>query len=315
METLTTIFSLPLTEYGLMAALALLLALGSAGLWAMRQGADARRVLVIGCVGVVLTWFMSRVVFVCCSYKLYLGDVPLIKALDFWDGGYSMIGAFAGLVLTMLVGAKLTGVRAATLLDGLALGLPVALVCARIAEAGTGLDVGWYLEEGWPSVGLLVEAEYGTAHAIYKYAAIAAILIGLAVALQARRKDRREGSMMLTFMLLFGAVQVFLESLRDDGHMEIHMGVHMQQVFSAVMLVLAIILWAVQAYRMGTLKKVPFIGALVVTVGLVVLAVVAEFGVDRWDSKVLAYGIMVGCLFLMAVIGLVCRRLTYGRKA
>lgn len=307
METLTEIFTLPLTTYGLCAALALLTALAAMGIWSLKNNIRYGTVILTCVLSVIIGWLMSRLVFVCCSYKLYLGDVPLIKALNFWDGGYSIVGMYFGLLLAVWLGSKLGKAPCGTMMDGLAIGLPVALIIARLAERGTGLNVGWYVEEGWPSVGLLVEAEYGTAHAIYLYEAIAAVVIFICVLLEALRMKRRSGSAMLTFALLFGATQVFFESLRDDGHMEIHMGVHMQQVFAAVMLVLAVVIWALQARKGGALKPAAFAIVLIAAVAMVGVAIVAEFGVDRWDSKVLAYGSMVACLAGLVVLGLICR--------
>lgn len=307
METLTEIFTLPLTTYGACAALAMFASLFVMGIWSMKNSIRYSTVILTCVLGVMLGWLMSRVTFVCCSYKLYLGDVPLVKALNFWDGGYSMVGACFGLLLAVWLGSKLTGSPCGVMMDGLAIGLPVALIIARLAERGTGLNVGWYIEEGWPAVGLLVEAEYGMAHAIYLYEAIAAVIIFLCVLLEALRMHRRSGSAMLTFTLLFGATQVFFESLRDDGHMEIHMGVHMQQVFAAVMVVLAVIIWAVQAYKSGALKPAGLATVLIAAAVMVGVAIVAEFGVDRWDSKVLAYGSMIVCLAGLVVLGVICR--------
>ena len=47
------------------------------------------------------------------------------------------------------------------------------------------------------------------------------------------------------------------------------------------------------------------------TVLLVALAVVAEFGVDRWDSKLAAYGLMIACLVGLFELAGISRRISY----
>lgn len=85
------------------------------------------------------------------------------------------------------------------------------------------------------------------------------------------------------------------------------MQIHVQQVAAAVLLAAPLVLWALRAVRRGGMKKPVCILLAVLAAGLVGLAIVAEFGVDRWSNKLLVYGLMAGALCGIAVIGLVYR--------
>ena len=314
MEVLCTIFSLPVTTYGLCTGLAMLSVLVVNGFWCMSHGQKYDAVVRVSLTVILLGWFFSRLVYAGSSYPLYM-ETSWIYTLYFWDGGYSLLGAYIGILLGVWMGAKWAKADCGTVMDGVAIGLPVGLIIMRLAEQGTGLGVGWYVEEGWPEVGLLVEAEYGTAHAIYQYEAIAGVILFFATILWCLNRKHNKGSGMLTFTMLYGAFQVFFESLRDDGHMEVHMGVHVQQVIAAFMLVVPVVIFLIQAFRRRELKKPVLIVLLAAVVAMITVAIVAEFGVDRWSSKVLAYGLMIGCLAGIAVIGLVSRTLANRRKS
>lgn len=298
-----------LTTYGMMAALALALTLAASAAAGLRDGLDYSKFIRFAVPAIPAAWLCSRLVYVAASYSYYMEELEdLSLALHFWDGGYSMMGAYLGLVLTAVCAARCMRFPTGKLLDALAVGMPIGILIERLAERGTGLGEGAEVSADWPAW-LSIETEYGTLLSVFILEAMAALLILLVVCLFALCSKRRQpGDVMCLFTLLFGCTQVLLESFRSDGHMEVHMGVHIQQIIAAVMIVVVIGIWAVRARRTGKQPKwQPLVNA-VLAIGLVSLAVVAEFGVDRWDNKLQAYGLMVACLTGLFALGILNHR-------
>lgn len=314
-ETVGMVFGAPLTRYGLLCAFALLGVFAVALGWCGRQRVGYGAFIRMAALGVPLAWLLGRITYVAASYNYYLVELEApALALRFWDGGYSMLGVFAGLTLAAWMAEKTAKVPRGSLLDALALGLPLGLMVERLAEGGTGLGEGLAVPEGWPAI-LTAQTDYGALHAVYLYEAVtAAVIFAALLAWSLLCRKRQNGDMMLLFMLLFGCTQVLLESLRDDAHMEVHMGVHVQQVMCAVLVVIALAVWTRRAHRLGACPR--WWAALCALAGalLVTLAVVAEFGVDRWDSKAAAYGLMAACLLGLYELSGMSRRFSYGKQ-
>ncbi len=311
MESIFSLFGAPLTRYGCLAALALALTLAAA-LWGCRRARIPYRAFItMAACGVPLCWLCSRLVFVLASYGYYLvelGDASL--ALRFWDGGYSITGAYVGLLLAAVAAHFLTGQPLGKLADALGLGMPLGLMAARLAERGTGLGEGQQVPEGWPAL-LSVDTEYGTLHAVCVYEAVAAAVIFVALVAFVRLKSRRRaGDVLLLFTLLYGCSQVVLESLRVDGHMTVHMGVSVQQVLCAVMVVSVLILWMIRAAKARRATPLQLTLTALEAALAVIFAVIAEFGVDRWESKPAAYALMIACMLDLLVTALIYHHLS-----
>ena len=167
--------------------------------------------------------------------------------------------------------------------------------------------MGLAIDKGWPEIGILVNTDDGLYHAVWAYEAIMAAVVFLFVVLSFRAPNRRAGDAMLTFLLIFAATQVLMESFRDDDHMRVHMQIHVQQIMCAFLLAPAMVAWFLRAIRTKGLSRLPAILLLVVVIGCIGGAILAEFGVDRWTDKTLVYGLMTGCLIGVAAIVLFFR--------
>lgn len=313
MTTLTTIFGLPLTFYGLSVTLALLIVLLGTAFQSRHDGYSGRAARRFALLAIPLCFLCSRMVYVAASYAYYLEDIgDWTLMLHFWDGGYSMMGALGGLVLAAFLAECWTGTPHGRLLDGISLYLPLALSMARLAEGGTGLGEGGPVPDFWPSC-LTIDTAYGSLHTVFLYEAIVADLIFIALLIwKLCCVKRRPGDVLLMFLMLFGCTQVVLESLRGDGHMTVHMGVAVQQVIAAVLIMIPLIIWTVRAAKLPHCRKWWPVVAIALAVVAIVGAVVAEFGVDRWDSKLSAYGLMAVCLIGLFEIAGISRRISYG---
>ncbi|MCR4882889.1 MAG: prolipoprotein diacylglyceryl transferase [Clostridiales bacterium] len=301
------------TSYGIFAALALLLGIIGACLHVRRARKCSLDVLLTYAVVIIPSvWLFSRLVFVLanCTYYLTTLSNPVL-ALHFWDGGYSMIGAFCGACFGAWLTGKITHLSSRIFLDGVGIGFPLAVIAARLAEIGTGLG------EGRPITGSFIpplapEGLDGPLHPIFLYEALCALII-LSILLCLTRSHHHlphEGDLLLIEMTLYGVTQVLLESLKDDGHMVVHF-VRIQQVLASVLIVISMIIWSRRLHS----HKRDILTASVITIISIALAILAEFGVDRWGNRLLAYGLMVLCLIAILSQALHLYHLTFREES
>lgn len=276
-----------MTVYGVLCALALALMLLAA-----RRGTryDVWIRLAVAVIPLALTG--SRLLFGLTS--LVMGDLtnPL-QILYAWDGGASMSGAFAGIVLSAFLIEKHCRVPHGVLMDSLAAGMPLALVVARLAECGTGMGMGRQVDTEWLQ---WLGASTDECHPVFYYEALWAVVIGIVLMLYLRRK-RRPGDVLLTFMTLYGSAQMLLESLRDDYHMVIYY-IRINQIIGLLMVLIPFILWMVRLARRGA-KRIDIILPCAVMIAAIVLCIYQEFQVDSNPDLLKEYALMAAGVAVM----------------
>nr|MBR4280549.1 prolipoprotein diacylglyceryl transferase [Clostridia bacterium] len=277
-----------MTVYGLLCALALTLMLAAA-LKSTRFDTWIRLSVTV----IPLALIGSRLLFGLTS--LGMGDMtnPL-QILYAWDGGASMSGAFAGVVLAAFLVERHCKVSHGILMDKLALGMPLALIVCRLAEIPTGMGMGRQVDTPWLQwLGSFTDE----CHPVFIYEALWAFLLGIALMLYLRRA-RRPGDVLLTFMVLYGSAQMFFESLRDDYHMVIYY-VRINQIAGLIMVLIPLILWLVRLSKRGA-KHNDLIFPCVIMVVAAALCIYQEFQVDSNPNLLKEYAIMAAGV---AVIG------------
>lgn len=308
--TLFTLFGAPVTGYGLGAAAALALGLLGCLIYLRRTGVTYGQFLRLAVLAVPLCWLLSRLVYVLanCTYYLTTLSNPAL-ALHFWDGGYSMTGAVLGFILAAFLAEKWTRLPHGALQDAGAVGIPLAVAAARLLEGGTRLGLGRPISYEWLMF-LGVDDGYGDiVHPVYRYEAAAAllVLVIMLVWLSKRRSSAVRGDASLVMILLLGAFQVLLESLRNDGHMVVHF-VRIQQVLALVGMVAVFAIFTTRLLRLGGMKKSHLLALWLVTIVCIGLGIFMEFRVDRGSLKLLYYGVMTLCMAVIAAMALICRR-------
>lgn len=292
-----------LTPYGLTAAGAMLLLLLLTGLSCRRKGIPYRTFITFGALSLLLAFLLSRLTFALSNIPLYVNTLsnPLLM-LHFWDGGASLLGALLGVLLAGWLTGRIRRESVGRLMDAIAFGAPLAIAVERIGEGcfdeimgmGKGIETEWLA-----FLGNLT----GGNHPVFLYEA-AAMVVLFVVVLLAKRKKHPEGDTMALFLLLYGCVQVVLESLRNDSHMLLIHFVRVNQVGALVLAVAVIIRWSVTAVRGKTCtgKKAGLLWALIIiSIGL---GIGMEFAVDRLGEPLLSYGMMALALVLIAWCGL-----------
>ncbi len=250
-----------------------------------------------------LALFGSRLFFGLTS--LGMGDMTSpLQILYAWDGGASMSGAFAGVVLAAFLTEKSCKVPHGTLMDCLALGMPPALIVARLAEGPLGMGAGRQVDTEWLQwLGSLTNE----CHPVFLYEALWAVVLGVVLLLYLRR-NRHPGDVLLTFMTLYGSAQMFFESLRDDYHMVIYY-IRINQLAGLAMVLITFIIWMVRWVKKGAAKKELILPIAVMAVGIIV-GIYQEFQVDSNPNLLKEYAIMAAGVAVMAAQTILIRRKT-----
>lgn len=291
METVFTLGALSVTHFGLGAALAMLIGLAGCGLWLRRQQVSYGVFIRLAVTAIPLVWAFSRLLYLlanCTYYFTTLSNPSLM--LRFWDGGYSIIGALLGMLLSAVLTARWTHTRPGIMLDAAVLGMLPAITVERLFEPAAGLGFG--------------RSIFSVELPVYALEAVtAAVLLITVLAWALRRGKLPAGEMAITALTLLSAAQVILESLRGDMHMEVHF-VRIQQV---VCLILLVILFALCLHRAG-IEKSQQVWCWLIVVICVGLGILMEFRVDRGEHKLLYYCIMTIALSVITALTLYFRR-------
>lgn len=278
-EDAAKVYSLGVEVYafGLYAALGM--AAGLIALWLLiRRGRmKPGTAPLTGVLAIVCGFVLSRLFF--CALDRNLGaPVPLKGVFMITGGGYSMMGAILGAAIGAVLSAKITRQNPAKLLDYLAPALLLFIACERLGEG--------YIEDfgiSRPLVGdllkgtfLAVEGEYDWRLATYLIESFIALILAVVMICDLGR-TRRAGDTFLLFMMLFGATQVIMESLRFDQHMHLSF-VGLQQVIALLLLCGAVIALAIRRWNTHRPLAILAVAVLPLVAGI---GVGLEFAIDR----------------------------------
>ena len=291
--------------FGLYAAGGALLALIALCLLAKKRkwpaGAGALLFLVSGVLGFVF----SRL-FYCLLDRRLGGIVPFKYWFMVSGGGFSMMGLLLGACLGALLIAPFCDRKKGEGLDIVCIGFALFAVLERLGEgavADFGLSrplIGDLLKSSF----LAVTDDYDAYLATYLLEA-AAMLVLFIVLFTDHLRKQKPGDTFLLFLLLFGAVQTVMESLRFDQHLRVSF-VGLQQVMAVCLLGGAVIYLALtRGGNKPGLKR-----AAMLSIPLCVLVCLGlEFAIDRTNvNRYLLYALFVLALAAPAALGIRLRK-------
>lgn len=275
------------TQYGLLAGLAIAAMLPVTFLAGFRRGAGYGSVIRFAVLALPLSFLLSRAIYCLCTIDYYteITGRYLELMLEVRDGGYSMLGAMLGVILAALLAERWQKLPAGTMLDAAAVGMPFALIIARLAEplcstSYTEIGCGRALPSQHPDCFDFLYELCDGGHPVFAYEAVAAALILIAL-LVIRRRARR-GDVFLSFLLLFGCSQTVLESMLDTDHMKF-LFVHITQVAALVMALLPLILWSIRYPRSDRGAKLRIGAAWTLAIAGIIAALIQEISVEGAD--------------------------------
>ena len=292
--------------FGLYAALGMAIAMIALAMLLRRAkwpkgAAPLTGVLAMGC------GFLVSRLFFCFMDQGLGGPVPLKGVLLVTGGGYSMMGALLGACFGAILASKIMKQKPAALLDLLSPAFMLFVACERLGEG--------YIDDfgiSRPLVGellkgsfLAIEGDYDWVLATYLIESFAALVLALILLRDVSKKDRRAGNTFLLFLLLFGASQVILESLRFDQHMHLSF-VGLQQIIAMLLLAAGVIVLALR--RMKD-KRGLALAALILLPVAAGVGVGLEFAIDRTTmNRFLLYAVFILLMAAPAALGVRLRK-------
>ena len=299
---LTSVFGVQVYTYGLYVAIGLALAVIALALLGrrlrLRPGTTAAQAALSLAFGLVLSRLLYGLLDETLGYV-----TPAWAMLRLSYGGYSLYGALAGACVAAALAAMLTKEKTARCLDALAPAFLLFTACERLGEQcieSFGLSRGLTLQffcQPW----LSAVDEYDTWFLMTWRVEFVIALILCAVLTGMLLRPHRDSHVFLSYMLLFGATQIIMESLRYDGHMTVRSFVRMEQILSMVLLGTAVIYLAARCWK----KRRRLALAGVISIPLVTgCAVAIEFMIDRTDiSRLLLYLVFIALVAVPVVFG------------
>ena len=291
--------------FGLYVALGAALALIVLAMLIRREKGKKGTTALTGVLAILCGFAVSRLFF-CFMDQGLGGPVPLRGVILLTGGGYSMMGALFGACFGALLAAKITGQNSARMLDLLSPALLLFIACERLGEGYVddfGISrplVGELLKGSF----LSLEGDYDWTLATYLIESFTALVLALILLRDVNRK-RRAGNSFILFLILFGATQVILESLRFDQHMHLSF-VSLQQVMAILLLAAGV---TVVALRHWKDKKRLATTAVAVLPLAAALGVGLEFAIDRTTmNRYLLYAVFILAMAAPAYLGIKLRK-------
>lgn len=260
--------------------------------------------------GIVLSMFLARTVHWYSMSASYAGAKAALT--DYSTGGYALLGAFAGCVLTACL---LRLIRAETrllkMLDCMALAGAAGIAVGRLSDLFTSADLGMQLTGiqtlpfAYPVQDALTgETTYRLATFMLQSIAagvIFAILLGLYLLNRYGKYELPEGDIVLLFLLLYCPSQAVLDSTRYDSLFFRGNGfVSIVQVACTAAMVLSMAVFSVRMVRKQGFKLY-YIPIWIMSAGMLGGAGYMEYFVQRYGHRA-AFGYTMMSLFLLLAV-------------
>lgn len=267
-------------------------------------------VTVFGLLAIPLSLVFSRLLY--CVFQLNLFcdtyENPWLM-LCIWDGGYSIWGVIPALLLAAWLTAKKQRCSFRSLWDCVSLSSALLFSMLYAGEGRTELGIGKVIDTGFLTSAfpfLVLEQKLGVnveyRLIVYRLQCLACVVLFL-VMLLSRRKSKTEGILALRFWSIFASMQIFWESLRDDGHM-LFIFLRIGQVAAGIVL-LWVLIDLSRCYRQAGLHMPWFVWPVfVLCLGLIAAL---EFSLDGrltigTPSMARDYGLMAAVCVILAAL-------------
>lgn len=263
---------------------------------------------------VLLSCFLARLIHWYCFSESYSGFAAAMG--DFSQGGFALVGVFAGCALAVGILAVVRIVPdPLRMLDCMCLAGGVGIAIGRltsffsIADRGQLLENIRFLPLAAPVINVVSKAtEYRLATFMLQTIAVGLITLILAgFYLSPRGKKWKDGEVSLIFLLCYCTAQVILDSTRYDSmYFRSNGFVSVVQVLGAVALVSISVLFSVRLVKNRGFRAW-YLCLWVLMAGLLGCAGYMEYYVQRHGNQAaLAYSVMGAalCAYLAVVLGI-----------
>ena len=245
---------------------------------------------------------------------------------DYTWGGYALMGAFAGCLLTACL-MRLIRVSSnlPQMLDCMSIAGGAGIAVGRLAAMFNASDRGQVVADsvGLPFAYPVTNAVSGAAENRLATFMLQSMTTGVIVALilvymllcALRKKKLRDGDVTLLFILMYGACQIILDSTRYDSlFMRSNGFVSIVQILGLVAVVIAIVLFSIRMIKARGFKWY-FVLFWVLQLAMMGGAGYMEYYVQRHgDQAAFAYSVMAPCLLGIVLITLVIRAMAVSKE-
>lgn len=282
LPVLTTVLGRNITAYAAILALGAALVVPYAHIICKKRGLKPYTALDYACVALPVSLVCARLLFCLVNAELLLSESGSGALFRLWEGGFALDGAMVGCVLAALIYAKCASQSPSRVLDAFAKPLALLLAISRMAECLTGEGRGMQLEGGalcfFP---LAVQNAYDEWYlSVFTLEALAALCILIAL-YACHKRLRADGDETLLFLMLFGASQVLLESLRSDNYLRAFTFLRVSQLGAMLFLLAALLIYTLRAQKAGqTARQTTLVW--VIATACVGVCVAMEFAKDKW---------------------------------
>ena len=239
---------------------------------------------------------------------------------DYTFGGYALIGVFAGCALAAaLVRLICLDRNLPEMLDCMSIAGCAGIVVGRMASFFNSSDRGQIVEsiQSLPFVYPVTNAvsgatEYRLATFVIQAmaAAVLLVILGGFYCKGTKEGKLKDGDTCLLFLLCYGASQVVLDSTRYDSLFFRSNGfVSIVQVFSALAMALAIVLFSVRMVKARGFRFWQVLLWIAVAAGIGGAGFMEYYVQRHGNEAVFAYSVMSGCLGLVILLTLLIRAL------
>ena len=214
-----------------------------------KKGLPADTAVDLCIIGIPLGVVFARIAYVLLHLSCFKAN-PL-SALYFWDGGLSLYGAYAGVLLGVALYSlkkKLGFLRLTDLL------VPGVLITQALALWGDFFDqIGYGTQVisrrlQWFPFAVRIENPDSIRYAVFFYEFVFCALLFAAIWLIVRKKAKRDGAATLWYLLIYPLVHGAFEMLRVDGTAQ-YGTFGTLQIVCAALSVLALVLLVLRARR------------------------------------------------------------------
>lgn len=269
-------------------------------------------------VGIVLSLALSRLIHWYSRTDSYASFTSAMT--DYTSGGYALMGVFAGCILTAILLRVIFFHRnIPEMLDCMAIAGCAGIAVGRLASFFNSSDRGQIIEgiTALPFVYPVTNAVSGAVEyrlATFVLQAAVALVLFLALAAFYVRGNReealRDGDTALIFLLCYGASQVVLDSTRYDSLFFRSNGfVSIVQVFSAIALGVAIVLFSIRMVKARGFKFWQVLLWIVIAAGIGCGGFMEYYVQRHGNEAAFAYSVMSGCLAGVILLTLLIRLL------
>ncbi len=252
-----SIGSFSIACYGIVLAAAMVIGVWLAMRVAKATGQNEDDYFNLGIVGIIFALIGARLYYVVFSWEYYSSH--LLEIFNLRKGGLAIYGGVAGGCIAVLVYCRIRKTKVRTMLDTACIGLVTGQIVGRwgnffnreaFGEYSNGLfamqlplsDVkaSEVTETMLEHLQMIDGVEYVQVHPTFLYESLWNLgVLLILLLLTYRMKKRKPGTIILTYLLLYGIGRFWIERLRTDQLILFGTGLPVSQVLSAVLAVVS----------------------------------------------------------------------------